>query len=329
MFFFLYGEDSYSSNEKLKQIKEKFIRDIDTSGYNIIILDDKITIENLSKELCQGGFLSSKKLVIIKNLLDKKITKELSSFLMDFFDKNSSKNSDQDEDNIIVFYEDRLPHSSKDALSGENLKIFKRLDLFQYKQEFKKMSDGKMVIWIKNKFKEAGGSIDDKLAFEMLGRIGSDLWTLETEIQKISNYAKGSKIESSMISDLILSNIDDNIFLISEKLANKDNKGALKLIKSQIDSGENSQYLLTMFIRQFRILLQIKSAIEDGVNVNNLAKYLSLHPFVVKKASNSARLYSLVELKDIYKKLLKLDLASKSSKLDTYTLISVFLLNMK
>ncbi len=330
MFFFLYGEDSYSSNEKLKQIKEKFIRDIDVSGYNVVVLDEKITIEKLSKELCQSGFLSSKKLVVIKNLLASKITKDLASFLIDFFDKNSSKDANQDEDNIVVFYESRLPHSSKNALTGENLKVFKKLDDFKYKQEFKKMTDAKIVVWIKSKFKELGTDISDKYASELLGRSGSDLYLLDTEIQKIVNYSKGKVVDEKLIKELILSGIDDNIFIISEKIAKKDNKGALRLIKNQIDSGENAQYLLTMFIRQFRILLQVKSAVEEEkISINNLPKYLSIHPFVVKKSLDSARLYSLIELKDIYKKLLKLDLASKSSKLDIYTLISMFLLNMK
>lgn len=330
MFFFLYGEDSYSSNEKLRQIKEKFIRDIDVSGYNIVVLDEKITIEKLSKELCQSGFLSSKKLVIIKNLLASKITKDLAPFLIDFLDKNNSKDATQDEDNIVVFYEDRLPHSSKNALTGENLKVFKKLDEFKYKQEFKKMTDAKIVVWIKKRFKELGADISDKYANELLGRSGSDLYLLNTEIQKIANYSKGRVIDEAIIKDLVLSGVDDNIFLISEKIANKDNKGALRLIKSQIDSGENAQYLLTMFIRQFRILLQVKSAVdEEKVSINNLRKYLSLHPFVVKKSLDSARLYSLSELKQIYKKLLELDLASKSSKLDVYTLMSIFLLNME
>jgi len=83
-----------------------------------------------------------------------------------------------------------------------------------------------------------------------------------------------------------------------------------------------------MIIRQFRILLKTKSALEEGVAENKLASYLSLHPFVIKKSMASVKLYSLENLKEIYYKLLGLDQKMKSSKLKSKTLIDLFILNL-
>ncbi len=325
MIFFFYGEDNYSSNEKLKQIKEKFIRDVDVSGYNIVILDEKLNIEKLSKELSQGGFLVSKKLVIIKNLLQGQISKDLASFVIDYLQKSENKN---DDSNIIVFYENQDLNSKKSPLTGEKLRIFNKLHSLKYSQEFKKMNNKELVKWIQGKFKEDGKSIDMKLSDILIAKSGSDLWTLENEINKISNYNQEEKINEKSIHELASSFINDDIFLFCEKISEKKKSEALRLLNDQIRLGVNPIYILSMITRQFKILLQIKSAIENKISINNLPKYLSIHQYVIKKSMPIATQYSIQELKTIYKKLLKLDEGLKSSKLDQAVLISLFALDV-
>jgi len=323
MLFFLYGEDDYRSQEKLNQIREKFIKDIDESGYNIVVLDDKITVENFTKEFSQTGFLASKKLIIIKSLLKQNISKELAEVILEYLNKFK----DDQEENIIVFYESNLPHSSKNPLVGHKLKLFQKLNSFKYSQEFKKLIDNKTVEWIQENFKKRDKIIDRKLANKILALAGNNLRILKNEITKISNYNQAEEIKEKSIDELISASLNDDIFLFSDKLANKKKTEALKLLNEQLLAGVNPIYLMTMIIRQFRILLQIKSALEEGISSGQLAKYLSLHPFVIKKSIASAQLYSLEEIKIIYKKLLDLEKKIKSSGLKSKTLLNLFVLD--
>ena len=323
MLFFLYGEDDYRSNEKLKQIKEKFIEKVDESGYNIVVLDEKVTIEKFTKEFSQTGFLASKKLIIIKGLLRQVISKELADIILEYLEK--FKNGK--DENIIVFYENNLPHSRKNALSGNKLKLFQKLNSFKYSQEFKKLSDYKVIEWIQGKFKENDKSIDQKLANKIFALVGNRLRLLSNEISKISSYNKEKDIQEESIDKLVSASLNDDIFLFSDKLANKKKIEAVKLLNEQLQSGANPVYLLTMIIRQFRILLQIKSALEENVSQASLAKHLSLHPFIIKKSIASAQLYSLEELKLIYQKLLSLEKKIKSSGLKPQTLLNLFVLD--
>ncbi len=330
MLFFLYGEDDYRSNQKLKQIKEKFIKDVDESGYNIVVLDENITVEKFSKEFSQTGFLARKKLIIIKNLLKQSITKDLGEIVLNYLNKFKNNNNQvkiDEDDNIIVFYEVGLPHSKKEPLSGVKLQIFKRLDASKYSQEFKKLDNYKIIQWIQEEFKKNGKLIDKKSADLILAIAGNNLWVLKNEIDKLSNYTKSKEINNQDFKGLISTILNDDIFLFSDYLAQNNKKMSLKLLDDQINSGVNSIYLLTMIIRQFRILLKIKSALEEGVAENKLASYLSLHPFVIKKSMASVKLYSLENLKEIYHKLLGLDQKMKSSKLKSKTLIDLFILS--
>jgi len=323
MLFFLYGEDDYRSSQKLNQIKDRFIEKVDESGYNIVTLDEKITVEKFTKEFSQTGFLASKKLIIIKNLLRQTLTKDLAEVVLEYLNKFK----DDQEENIIVFYENNLPHSRKSALSGNKLKIFQKLNTFKYSQEFNKLADYKVVEWIQEKFKENEKSIDKNLANKLFALIGNHLRLLNGEISKIASYNKEKEIQEQSIDDLVSASLNDDIFLFSDKLANKKKTEATQLLNEQLQSGANPVYLLTMIIRQFRILLQIKAALEENISQASLAKYLSLHPFVIKKSMASARLYSLEELKIIYRKLLSLEKKIKSSGLKSQTLLNLFVLD--
>ena len=50
MIIFLYGPDSFRAREKMKQLKQKFIREVDKSGLNLIEMDgDKMTLNDYLK----------------------------------------------------------------------------------------------------------------------------------------------------------------------------------------------------------------------------------------------------------------------------------------
>ena len=84
MIFFLHGEDSYSANQKLKQIKKKFQKDIDPSGININVLDgENLDLEKFNSISSQGGFLVKKRLLIVKNLLLSKPGTEIAKNLLE------------------------------------------------------------------------------------------------------------------------------------------------------------------------------------------------------------------------------------------------------
>lgn len=323
MLFFLYGEDDYRSSLKLQQIKDKFIKEVDPSGYNVVNIENP-GIENLSKEFSQIGFLANKKLVIIRGIFQQKINKEFADFLIE----NIFKLQSEQDDNILVFYENNSPNPKKEPLSGEKLRIWKSLEQLKYKWEFEKLPDFKLVKWIIDEFKEVGKTIDKKDAEEFLGLIGSDSFALSNEIQKTAEHSTTERITRDEMKQIISPIINENMFLFTEKLAEKKKTEAIKLLNEQMSLGTSVQQLLSMIIRQYRNLLQIKSAQENGITSVNLAKHLSLHPFVVKKSIGQANLYSLSELKEIYRKLLELDIKAKSSKLKPKTILNLFFLSV-
>ncbi|NOR90841.1 MAG: hypothetical protein GQ524_11390, partial [Anaerolineales bacterium] len=78
-------------------------------------------------------------------------------------------------------------------------------------------------------------------------------------------------------------------------------------------SEEDSFYVFAMIIRQFRLLIQAQSALEEG---KEIASVLNLPKFVAQKITSQARAFSASELERIYHELLAIDISVKNSTIN-------------
>ena len=95
----------------------------------------------------------------------------------------------------------------------------------------------------------------------------------------------------------------------------KNNKTqALKLLEEQYAAGLSEEYLIAMLVRQFKILLQIRDAIDANLSQAEMTSRLKLHPFVVKKGLSQARNFSADNLKRCLNELVGLDFFNKTGR---------------
>ncbi len=300
MIIFLYGEDSFRAKEKLNKFKEKFIAEIDKSAVNLIELDgEKITLGELNKAVATQSFLSKKRMIIIKDIL--KQNKVQQTEVLELLKKG--KYREGQDNNIIIFL---------DVKADKRSALFKYLKGSKFSEEFVKLKDNELAKWIQQRVVKLGGKIDVKNAFYLAERSDGNLWALASEINKLVAQKGKKGINQEDINQSYLIQIDDNIFSLTDAVGLRNKKLALKLIDDQLSAGVNEIYLLTMIIRQFRILLQIRVELDQGHgNYREIAKELEIHPFVVQKALAQASKYKLDDLKNIYKRLLDIDIRLK------------------
>ena len=118
------------------------------------------------------------------------------------------------------------------------------------------------------------------------------------------------------IKTLVQGNFSENIFSLTDAISAKNKPLAINLLDELIKSGLDGRYLLNMLIRQFRILLQIRQAIDNGLDKGQITKLLKLHPYVTQKGLEQARNFNLTILKNIFSQLIKIDYLSKSGQGD-------------
>lgn len=312
MIFFLYGEDTYRLRQKLNLIKNRFLSK-DKSGLNLVELDgSKISYKDLKKEFSASPFLCDKKLIVVENLLTKNKNAKFFDELNDLI-----KSKKIPEFIFIIFVEEGKPDARKS--------IFKTLKSESDTQEFSPLAEYQINQWIVREVKARGAEIDSQAVNQLVAFVGSDLWQLSNEINKLISYNKKIIIEN--VNLLVSAKADDNIFKLMDAISVKDKKLALKLIREQLqDVGNDVNYLLSMMVRQFRILIQVKSfAGNSQIPTHQVASVLKIHPFVAKKTIEQSVNFELDELKNIYSKLMDIEYKQKTGQAEPVVLLDLLI----
>lgn len=277
----------------------------DKSGVNLEVLEgQELTYEKFEKAVSALPFLGDKRLVIVENL----ITQNSDSDLKKQVGKKTDHISSQ---TVLVFVEKGEP----DKRDG----LFKKLNKPGKVKKFDELIGTKLREWIKKEVEYHKVKISPACADILAQAVGGDLWRLHNEIAKLTLYARSNgdfEIKKEDIKLLVRSNLDPNIFQFVESLGRKDPKKSFALLEDFIKKGENESYLISMIIYQFRNLIIVSELMERGVAVKDVAKEAKMHPFVVKKTAQIAKLYSIKDLKKIYQLLLDQDVLIKSGGVD-------------
>lgn len=319
MVLFLYGEDSYRSRQKLKQIEEKFKKS-DKSRMNFIKIDGERAVwREIEKEIIAPPFLHDKKLVIVENFLAKRGQKldEATEFL---------KKEKIPAGTILVFYEADSP--------DERTAIFKFLNKPKQAEKFNLLDPVRLPAWIAAAAEERGVKIDRQAAGLLAELVGSDLWQASGELDKLAAYCrKTGKIGAEEVRKMVRGKFDENIFALTDAIAAKNKRMAFKILNEQIEAGLKETQIFFMLVRQFRLLLQIKEIVAKNYSFlspsdpglkSKIAAELKLHPFVVQKTLQQIKNYSIPELKKIYKNLLAMDMRMKRTRANPRLLLDLF-----
>jgi len=343
MIIFLYGQDTYRSRQKLKEIIEQY-KKIHKSGLNLICLDgENLKFEDFRDTTRQTPMFAEKKLLILSNIFANQDFKE--KFFKDSKDFLELKDT-------ILFYEEN-------EISGED-KFFNFLKSKTETQSFQPLGGEKLKNWARQEFSKLKTEISPEAVNRLINFVGDDLWRLSNEIKKLVNYraspqrgeggkenevffdckkeGKGEEDRSSSspfaatreinvedIELLVKPKIETAIFKTIDAIAQKNKKQALSLIHQHLEKGDSPLYLLSMINFQFRNLLMIKDLVERRRPYYSILKTTRLHPFVVKKSCQQASKFTLPELKKIYQKIFQADLNIKTGRTGPEMALDLFL----
>lgn len=299
MIYFIYGEDSYRSKRKLEEIIKGY-KKVHKSGLNLIYIDvNDGDFKDFYNNLKITSMFAEKKLMILKNVF------ENNKFQEEFLE--NIKNLEELKD-IVVIYEDNAP--------DQRTKFFKALQKTTKCQEFNFLQPAVLSKWVLDSFEMNKVKINSDALNLMVSFIGSDLWRMSNEINKLSNYRKNSTIKKEDVELLINPDIENDIFKTIDALVSKDKKLALSLLHKHLDDGEAPLKLLAMISYQFRNLLSVK---EGGIRNSGL------HPFVAQKTYYMCQSFSMDKLKKIYQKIFQTDSDIKTGKIEPETALDLLL----
>jgi DNA polymerase-3 subunit delta len=314
MIIFLYGPDTYRSRQKVKEIIESY-KKAHKSGISLSFFDGQsFNFQDLKTQAQSMSMFKEKKLMILKNSFANKNFKEL--FLKD------SERFLKSDDIVVFFEEGSLP--AKDALAGF---LKEKADK---SQEFDLLSGVQLKNWIRKELGRLSAEAEPEAVEKLAREVGGDLWQMSNEIGKLASFRSKEKITVKDIDLLVRPKVETDIFKTIDFIAKKDKRSAFLLIKKHLEKGDAALYIFSMITFQFRNLLVVKAKCQEGSSsyseqFNVWAKELGMHPFVLRKAYYQAQNFSLEDLKKIYQKIFKVDLATKTGELSPEIALDIFI----
>ena len=200
---------------------------------------------------------------------------------------------------------------------SRNNTLFKYLVDSVEVHEFPILDKPKLKEWIGRRVMNAGGVITPA-AINLLGQyVGSDLWAVAGEIDKLVLYASGRPITDSDVKALVGYAEEASIFTLVDAIFETRLKIATETIENLRIKGLSASYVLAMLSRQLRLVIQYKDLKSRGEKDLEIRRKLGLlADFVWKKTQDQAARFTLNRLKDVYRRLLDTDLAAKTGRMD-------------
>lgn len=170
--------------------------------------------------------------------------------------------------------------------------------------------------WILARAKLKGAAIDRAAANDLATFVGRNLRLLDIELDKLVAYRGNEGAITREDVRLLVPYVQEaNIFDMVDAIGRRDGATAMRLLRELQRDGAAPLYLLSMIVRQFRILLQVTDQMQVGLDHQAIAKAIGLHPYPTQKAMQQCRNWQAADLEAVYDRLLATDLAIKTGKL--------------
>jgi len=311
MIYFFYGQDTYSNKKAVKKIIADFIEK-EGSDLNVnYLFGESLSKERFVTAVTAAPFLGENRLVVLNNLLlsaDKEIKESVVSYLPKipgFTTLLISEGGDPDkresEFKALSKLKDTINYAAPDEIK-----------LRQFVSEITTKGDMK---------------ISSQATYLLLQAVGADYWRLGNELNKLLDLAasEGKKeISPEMVSQNIHANNNLKIFDLTDALAEKNIKKAIKTLAIFRKYGEDDAKIFNMIVSHMRSLFLVSSL--SGKSPDEINQATKVHPFVIKKMISSLRKIDRKKLVDFYLNLSDNDWQIKSGKLTYGSAIDLMLI---
>ena len=321
MIIFIHGEDTYRSRAYLHKLKNKYLKEIDNTGSNLSQINgEKTNIAEINNAVSTASLLVKKRMVIIENLFCIKNDKSLDD-IYSLFKQDKIQNSDS---NILIIWESI---GEKERLTKQKKELKKFLISTKYSPKpFNRLTPRELVNWIINYTISKNSTITNEAANLLCSYTQNDLWLISNELDKLIYYKLPNGIDANDVKNMVTALVNDNIFALIDSIGNRNKGAALNLLKNQLEFGANEFQILSLILRQFKILARVKSQSESGLTKTQIANITKIHPFVVKKSLIQAKNYTLKTITTLINKLTEYDFMAKTGKIKASEMLEMFIL---
>ena len=300
----LSGSNSFALQQSQRQLVTDFITE--QGDMALERLDgSEATIERLSEALTSLPFLSSKKMVLLRQgSANKQFTEQAADLLAGI-----------PETTEVIVVEPKLDKRSS---------YYKYLKKSTDYREFNELDSNSLARWLVGVAKERGGVLSSSDVNFLVDRVGLNQQLLASELEKLLLFSP--QITRDSILALTEANPQSTIFELLEAAFGGNIQHAMQLYVEQRALKVEPQQIIAMLSWQLHILALVKMAGDRTPEA--IAGEAKVSPYVVKKSIAIARRLTQAGLKQLIADLVVIDTRSKRETFNVDAALQHFLLDL-
>jgi DNA polymerase-3 subunit delta len=305
MIIFLYGEDIHRLYENRESVTKSY-RAKHGSGFNFFKIDGSGTTagDQVAEAVKSVSLFSEVKLVLINNIFS---NSETAKTLYDLFERYKIATDPK----VVIL----ATHSSPTS-QAKPKELFNFLsDSKNLVKNFGNLEGAQLQAWIKKESTARGISFASGALARFVEVGGTDSYARVQNLDKLSNYTQGL-VTMTDIDILIKTETEPNVFEFIDALGSGRRAQAFSLLCGELAHGRDPYYLLSMVMYQFRNMLIVKDFVDRKTPSTQIAQRAGIHPFVVKKMTSATAHLSLIDIRNMYQRIVDLEQGVKQGRHD-------------
>lgn len=284
----LYGDDSFLIDSS----KNLFFTYVSSQNEfdKTFLTAENFNPNNVFAILNTPSFFGAKKTVVITGI-EKSKNKEIIKFVEDYL------KSPNPETIFIVISDDALFDENKTP-NGFCAVDCNRLDR------------NMIARWIQINAKESGATITDDAIITLMDYTNEYLSRISLELNKLISYSDGQIIKEH-VELLVTKELEYSVFELTENLGKGNSEKTFQILNQMMSDKKAAPSVLSLIQSYFRRLLFC--AITPKTNAQ-VATELGVKEYAVKKAKETAALFSKIALKNIVEECADIDAKVKSGQ---------------
>lgn len=161
-------------------------------------------------------------------------------------------------------------------------KLFSRLSKALNAVPFYHSTDAALISWIRRHFAAEGVAHTDSLPASLLARVGHDMDTLASEIEKLSCYAKANALATLTERELAfvtVRTVESDAFSLTNALLDGKMEDAYRYLGDMKHRRVDPIAVLGQVAKLYADLLSVATLAEEGKNEKEIAKLLGMHEY--------------------------------------------------
>lgn len=298
--FLFTGENHSALQEKLRHWEKSFIEKHTASNLDRFETVTAKDLPNIVNALETEPFLAEKRMIILKGLPassekdDKLDTEQLEKALESL-----------SEATVLIFVSPKPDKRSR---------LFKLLSKIATIESFDLLQGAELKGWISQQFGRQGKKISSSAVDLLIFLVGQEPARLGQEIEKLCLLER-EEISNLDVEACVPPTPEAKLFKTLDMIGNSSPRAIMKSLDQLARSGEEMMMVFFMIVRQFRLLIQIRSLLDKDASPGEVQKRVKLAPFQVTMLSRQAKSFTMAQLKQVYRQLTDIDLQIKTGKI--------------